>query len=118
MLTKMLKNDELIVRRYIEIIYKSKSTLKLIKVDYTKGALMPADVSEFSDKASESVHFDPETFRLTDYRKVYTKFQLNPLDIVIEEATNIHFKVFRLYDYSRWDKLARHYKSILVKEED
>lgn len=110
----LLLNDTIIVRCYTESIVDGRVVQTLTNTYSTKCALMPAALTEMSDKVSENVLIESDGDRITNYKKAYTKTKLNSTDIVVEVATGLIFKVMKVFDYSRFGVMANHYKYILA----
>lgn len=114
----IMLTDLLNVKHYIETIVDGEIVKTLVQSFNTRGALMPAALTEVSDAVTETVLVHGEGFRLTDYKKLYTTQRIMASDIITEMRTGNVYKIMKVYDYSQYGTIAKHYKYIVARVEN
>lgn len=82
-----------------------------------EGAIMPADLTEFSEAATNIAQIEKEGLRITDFKKIYSPapIDIKLFDIIIENNNEVLYKVIKVYDYRKYGKLGKHTKAILAE---
>lgn len=113
---KIVRNDSIRVKRYVNTNNKGIIEKSLVSSIDTKAAIMPASLSEISDVAAEVSKLELSGRRVTDYKKVFTKHEIQLHDEL--EIYERDYIVLKVYDYTRFGKKANHIKVVAVKIED
>jgi hypothetical protein len=113
---RIIKNEVITVRRYVNTNVKGTMHRSLVLESPADAAVMPVSPGETSDVAAEVSQLESSGRRLTDFKKVYTKYDIKIHDeLLLKDGEYI---VLRVYDYNEFGMNADHTKVVAVKIED